>query len=687
MAGAVERVGHRADQQARGVARQLRVRVERDDVLHLAENARVPDDAGELAVGPAAEQRVQIAQLPALALVPHPDALLGVPAPRAVEEEERAWRVLPVQIGDQALGEKHEGLVLREGFVGGIGQVRQQSERDVFVPIAEKPDFQRFDQTLDVLGARDQGRNDDEGPGGGRDAARQVHLRQGLGPREPGYEDVHERDRHLTRAEQEEDAEQPDEPVRRAFRPDLECQRCRGQHREGGDAPEIEQQRVAEACAPRGFPKADAHVRGPFHLRETLPDKVEADVRCPRIGARGRGGVTGQSDGQVGDFAFGVRAPPGRHLHDVAVVVPRGEVHQRVHASRVLPEGPVDDASRLHEIAPVGGSEEPQAADAVADRNLVGRLLLVLRLHQLLDRERVLRQPLFDPGQRQGERGALPLQATRKLRDERADHRGARPRHVRDHENEALRVLLGDRHHLIGPVVRPVPVHAVGAHPRRHTAEVLQQGEPQHDRDGPQLADAERGHRLVGGDEAAEAADIQAAVAVRNRLEGDVVDPRQSGRWTVGQARQFTAVASREVPPRRPDLLLDQIEVVEQPFSRRRDPAVGIDGVRQQDPHGHQQALVLRQPSQEPVGCTPSAQPVPAGQDLSVLGHLLATEELRAQRRRFAGEGRREVAPPADGIAQRVQRGTNGLLAESHATDVLYVGRPGFGGTGARVLA
>jgi hypothetical protein len=62
---------------------------------------------------------------------------------------------------------------------------------------------------------------------------------------------------------------------------------------------------------------------------------------------------------------------------------------------------------------------------------------------------------------------------------------------------------------------------------------------------------------------------------------------------------------------------------------------------------------------------------VQAGEDLPVLGHLLAAEELCAQRRLLAGKGRGKVAAAADGIAQRVQRGTNGLLAESHATDVL----------------
>jgi hypothetical protein len=73
-----------------------------------------------------------------------------------------------------------------------------------------------------------------------------------------------------------------------------------------------------------------------------------------------------------------------------------------------------------------------------------------------------------------------------------------------------------------------------------------------------------------------------------------------------------------------------------------------------------------------------------AGPGRPVLGHLLAAKQLRAKRWLLAGKGRREIAPAGDGVAQRMQWSTTGLRGESHATDVLYVGSPSFGGTGAR---
>ena len=149
-------------------------------------------------------------------------------------------------------------------------------------------------------------------------------------------------------------------------------------------------------------------------------------------------------------------------------------------------------------------------------------------LHQLLDREARLGEALLDPGERQRQRGALSLQPARELGDERAHHRRVRARHVGDHQDQALRIVLGDLHHLVGPRVGPVALERPGGDARADAAQVLDQRQPQHDRDGPQLAQLERRHRLVGGDETRQALRVDPAVAVRDRFERDVVDARQA---------------------------------------------------------------------------------------------------------------------------------------------------------------
>ena len=128
--------------------------------------------------------------------------------------------------------------------------------------------------------------------------------------------------------------------------------------------------------------------------------------------------LAGQGDGGLGNVVFTLFAAARQALDHMAVVVAGGKVHGAVHRGRVFAQGLLDDAHALDKLAPVGGREQAQAADAVADRHLVGRLLLGFQLDQVLDAQARFRQQLFDPGQRQGQRGALALQAPSQFGDE-----------------------------------------------------------------------------------------------------------------------------------------------------------------------------------------------------------------------------------------------------------------------------
>ena len=166
----------------------------------------------------------------------------------------------------------------------------------------------------------------------------------------------------------------------------------------------------------------------------------------------------------------------------------------------------LDDADGLDELAPVDRAQEAQAADAVADRNLVRRLLLVLELDQLFDRQMRFREPLFDPGQCQGQ-GRRFVPADRRA----SSATNALPIGGDDRAMSAMtRIrLFGSRSAIsiisIGPGIGQIALAPAGGNPNAHATKILDQGEPQHDRNGPELAELQRGHRLVGGDEALEA--------------------------------------------------------------------------------------------------------------------------------------------------------------------------------------
>src|SRR4029079_491763 len=86
----VERMRDDADETPGRVARQSRVRVERDAVADRGEHADITDLDREAGVGGAAQQPIEFFDLAALAFPAHPRVLAFVPLARAMEQEEAA---------------------------------------------------------------------------------------------------------------------------------------------------------------------------------------------------------------------------------------------------------------------------------------------------------------------------------------------------------------------------------------------------------------------------------------------------------------------------------------------------------------------------------------------------------------------------------------------------------------------
>ncbi|MCY1279161.1 hypothetical protein D9M70_279060 [compost metagenome] len=144
---------------------------------------------------------------------------------------------------------------------------------------------------------------------------------------------------------------------------------------------------------------------------------------------------------------------------------------------------------------------------------------------------------LFDPAQRQSQRRALALKSPGQLGDEGAGHRWRGACHVRHCQHDALGVLLGDLGQPVGPVIGQAAVIPVGHDARGHAAQVFDQRQAQHDGNGPEFAELERCHGLIGGDKTAEAVAVHPSIAVGNGLKRNVIDPRQSFGTAGGQVR------------------------------------------------------------------------------------------------------------------------------------------------------
>ena len=216
----IQRVRHGAHQFPRRVARQLGIGVQGNDVLHVRQERRIPDDPRKTLLIIAAQQRVQIRQLAALALVTHPNLFLRIPAARAMEQEERvapvAW-VLFVQRFDPLRRQLHQRCILRQRFLLRVPKIGQQAKVQVIVPIGQEPDFQRFDQILDVLRAGEHRRRHHQGAHFRRNTPGKVHARQRPGRGQQRRQPVHQRHRQMTGPQHREDHQEREQPTRHAI--------------------------------------------------------------------------------------------------------------------------------------------------------------------------------------------------------------------------------------------------------------------------------------------------------------------------------------------------------------------------------------------------------------------------------------------------------------------------------------
>ena len=276
--------------------------------------------------------------------------------------------------------------------------------------------------------------------------------------------------------------------------------------------------------------------------------------------------------GPLRDLLFASASPPRDPLDAGAVAVAGGEVHPGIHVGRIITERLFHDAVAGDEVAPIVDREKPQAADAVADRHLIGGVRLAFGQHQLLDREALPSEAMLEPraGQREGWRVAL--QCPCELREEGTRQRRGGPRHVGQNVDEVGRLPFRCLQQSVGPVGGDVAVASSGGESLGHAAEVLDQGQSQHERHGPEFTEREGADRLVGGDERVDGRRVDASIRMGDQLHRDTVGPRAVG----GERGELVEVRAGQEPAGGVDLLLEEVEVVEQPVRCRADASAPL---------------------------------------------------------------------------------------------------------------
>lgn len=194
---------------------------------------------------------------------------------------------------------------------------------------------------------------------------------------------------------------------------------------------------------------------------------------------------------------------------------------------------------------------------------------------------------------------------------------------------------------LVGQLVRTAAFVAAEDDAFGDAPQILDEDNPQGDRRGPELADRQRLHFLIGVHEAAPHIDVEPAVRVRNEGPGHPEDARKAGERSICEFRQLAVVARRKVRSDLPDLPLHLVEIVDQPLGRRGDGGVLSDRAANGFVSGDQAHFVVGEPIQQRMAPqSPGLDSLSGGQAARVLLQTLDAEQHLADGVRIIPERR-----------------------------------------------
>ncbi len=357
----VERMRHLADQTSDGIARQLGVRVERDDVTYAAWGGLLRHRHEARVVG-VPQQAVQLVELAALALPPHPAPFDLAPDASAVEQEEavaaRCGAVLSVQARD-AVGDGGEQRLVRVGVLAvGVPPIRKQRKMQIAFRAREVMDLQSFDLRLHLPGAGKQHRHGHKGPQPGGHAALELEGRQRRRAKAARRLAVDNRHGSIQRGNQAQKPQQ-DQPGRahaeQGNPEQRSCEKKRGAHHARPDVG-ADAELADGAAQPR--PNVRLEVDRGFEAGPPGPDQIVAWIAAPAFRGDGADGPEGAHD-VPSDVEFAELRAPGQLFDGRAVEIAGGEIHVREGTGGF--QHIVDQADLLDQFAPVDVRHQPHA--------------------------------------------------------------------------------------------------------------------------------------------------------------------------------------------------------------------------------------------------------------------------------------------------------------------------------------
>ncbi len=315
------------------------------EIAHLDDEARI---------GGAADESVELLDFSAFALPSHPQALLFVPLPHAMEKKEAVRapaRMLRVERLDPESRCLQNFGITRQCFCGSVWIITENGEVDMRIQVAERLHFHVRNQIVDPLDAVEHGGHDHHG------ARRRRHVIE-IEPRQPsrGNEVVDDPlqnlDGQLARGHEREERHSRKHRALPTVLVGIEDGRQHQKPGPGRNGTEIDGRRVGEK--PPSKPRLETRLPPNAFLEGASPaaNQVITDVPGPRLG-----GLFGSPSRPFDalerhpnlTFPSGI----GQFLDCMSIAIPAAEIHPAVHPGRIALQDLLDEADTFEKIAPV----------------------------------------------------------------------------------------------------------------------------------------------------------------------------------------------------------------------------------------------------------------------------------------------------------------------------------------------
>jgi hypothetical protein len=497
-----------------------------------------------------------------------------------------------VERGDAGDRVVEQRCVGRQRLAGGIDPVGQQHEAQIAIGAGEMQDLQSRHLLGDRLGRRQQHRDDDERAQLGRHAVAQLQARQRRGAELVHGVAIDESGRDVDRRHEAEQGQHAEMPAGDAGMPRDEQRESEDHERQRRDDRDVTADADARVEAIDPGREWGAIGERALEIRASGGDEVVAGI----AGARRRALAGGErqvrcgpraGDDDLRDLQLAVRRAAREHLDRAAIAVARREIHRGEVAARA--QRRVDQTDLLEQLSPVHRGDQPHAGDDVAHGDVHRPLAVMFGAHGAVAIRALAAQAILEPEQRRRHARILVAQTLDELR-----HEGGRQRRLAlGTQLLHRRRIAARREQAVGDRVRRAPRGTARHDGLGGAAQILDQDDAQRDRHRPELADLERLHRLIGLHEARQQLRIETAVRMRDEGPGETEDAGVAGERAVGELRQLSVIAGRQVGADLADLLLDDVEVVDQPFGRRRDLGALVDRFRDRAVGLEQRAAVV----------------------------------------------------------------------------------------------